>query len=165
MLIAVVIGFVICWTPLHIWNLAITYFPDAILRFESDEQLTQIVAMQIAFHMLAVAHSFINPIVYSFMSMSFRVSTTEMCIHATFNTYFDLLLLFLRKNCVVFSVAATRSHHLSNHTIIIIIIATSLLVRQCIMFKNCLKRAIANITNKVTTSGENLNGKFKACAG
>ncbi|KAI2799309.1 hypothetical protein BLOT_014470 [Blomia tropicalis] len=71
-MMVVVIVFILCWSPLQLYNVLTIYFPQKFRSFSSDAELTRYVVTYMAFHLLAMAHSFVNPIVYSFMSQSFR---------------------------------------------------------------------------------------------
>ncbi|CAM1321194.1 Uncharacterised protein g7711 [Pycnogonum litorale] len=68
MLVAVVVLFIVCWTPILITNLLTSYqyLP------ELNEGYTK--PMRTAFHLMAYFNSCINPIVYGFMSKNFRLS-------------------------------------------------------------------------------------------
>ncbi|KAF2882316.1 hypothetical protein ILUMI_23881 [Ignelater luminosus] len=68
MLVAVVVLFAICWGPLLIDNVLTAY---NILPMQRTEYLKY---MATAFHLMAYFNSCINPIIYGFMSKSFRES-------------------------------------------------------------------------------------------
>ncbi|XP_008193428.2 QRFP-like peptide receptor [Tribolium castaneum] len=68
MLVAVVVLFAICWTPLLIDNLLTAY------EIHPNIRCGFLKYMSIAFHLLAYFNSCINPIIYGFMSKSFRES-------------------------------------------------------------------------------------------
>ena len=73
MLVAVVILFLICWLPIKILMTVITYSPEWL--FIDDPQSNNVyIASYFICHWMAMANSFVNPIIYSFMSKSFRVS-------------------------------------------------------------------------------------------
>ncbi|XP_019880303.1 QRFP-like peptide receptor isoform X2 [Aethina tumida] len=66
MLIAVVVVFAICWTPLLVDNVLMAFDILPALRGGSLKQ------MNTAFHLMAYCNSSLNPIIYGFMSRSFR---------------------------------------------------------------------------------------------
>ena len=76
MLVAVVILFVICWLPMKTFMLLIAFWPSMI-------DIESVVGYYIYFgtyflcHWLSMANSFVNPIIYCFMSKSFRVSQVQ----------------------------------------------------------------------------------------
>ncbi len=70
---AVIILFVICWTPVKTKQIIHSYFRD-LFNICSMKSYYLVTTITISFHWLAMAHSFVNPIIYSFMSNSFRVS-------------------------------------------------------------------------------------------
>ncbi|XP_046400547.1 gastrin/cholecystokinin type B receptor-like [Ischnura elegans] len=80
MLVIVVLLFVICWAPVLIDNVLIAYQILPGLR-DSNSTLRH---MGNAFHLMSYFNSCINPIVYGFMSKSFRVSFRKVlckCCH------------------------------------------------------------------------------------
>ena len=68
----IIILFDICWFPIKLYQFLIDY---DLITFCSEMQFNALIYTYITFHWLAMANSFINPIVYSFYSRSFRVST------------------------------------------------------------------------------------------
>ncbi len=76
---AVIILFVICWTPVKTKQIIRSYFPD-LFNICSMNSFYWVTTITISFHWLAMAHSFVNPIIYSFMSKSFRVSVNHLFI-------------------------------------------------------------------------------------
>ncbi|XP_034251332.1 gastrin/cholecystokinin type B receptor-like [Thrips palmi] len=73
MLVAVVVVFVICWAPLLVDNLLTAYgvLPHG---YERVGDLKGYKYMSVCFHLLSYFNSCVNPIVYGFMSRSFRES-------------------------------------------------------------------------------------------
>lgn len=73
MLVAVVVVFVICWAPLLLDNLLTSYgvFPHSYERVGDQVGYKY---MSVCFHLLSYFNSCVNPIVYGFMSRSFRES-------------------------------------------------------------------------------------------
>lgn len=69
----VVLMFILSWLPLHLHS-AITHFIPEVRIFSDELQLNSYVISFFACHWLAMAHSCVDPIIYSFMSSSFRVS-------------------------------------------------------------------------------------------
>lgn len=85
MLVAVVILFLICWLPIKILMTVITYSPEWL--FIDDLQSNNVyIATFFICHWMAMANSFVNPIIYSFMSKSFRVGITFFLLFP-FNTF------------------------------------------------------------------------------
>jgi hypothetical protein len=70
---AVIILFVICWTPVKTKQIIRSYFRN-FFYICSMKSYYLVTTITLSFHWLAMAHSFVNPIIYSFMSKSFRVS-------------------------------------------------------------------------------------------
>lgn len=68
----VVAAFILCWTPLQLFNVITSLFPST-MTFNSEAELNFYVVPFFIFHWLAMSHSCLNPIIYSFMSISFRV--------------------------------------------------------------------------------------------
>ena len=66
MLVAVVLLFVICWSPYLIDNVLMSF--DVLPAARTG----RIKHMRIAFHLLSYVNSCINPFVYGFMSRNFR---------------------------------------------------------------------------------------------
>ncbi len=76
---AVIILFAICWTPVKTSQIIRSYFPE-LFNICSMNSFYWVTTITISFHWLAMAHSFVNPIIYSFMSKSFRVSVNHLFI-------------------------------------------------------------------------------------
>ena len=115
MLATIVVLFGICWLPIHIFILVLDYNPS--LEKEYRRTLT---ILYIVIHWLAMANSFMNPIIYGFMNDNFRVSrhlttsgisTSGWGVHCflffvfiflqgevNHQTYQDFLLIYLRKD-------------------------------------------------------------------
>ncbi|CAI9738560.1 substance-K receptor-like [Octopus vulgaris] len=73
MLVTIVVLFGICWLPIHIYTLFIDYHPELFGSPTFDVMLVFIVV-----HWLAMAHSFMNPIIYGFMNDNFRDDLIEL---------------------------------------------------------------------------------------
>ncbi|XP_071107655.1 substance-K receptor-like [Haliotis cracherodii] len=65
MLVIIVVLFGLCWLPLHTFFLLESFIPE--LMREADKN-----ALYYACHWLAMANSFVNPVIYGFMNDSFR---------------------------------------------------------------------------------------------
>jgi hypothetical protein len=65
-----VILFALCWLPIQIFNLIAWLFPVSL---DTDLQYNLYVGLYFASHWLSMSHSFINPLIYSYMSTNFRV--------------------------------------------------------------------------------------------
>lgn len=72
MMAIVVALFIICWLPIQIFGLLVHLKPDVFFPLD-DEDFPGFVAIFLCCHWLAMANSFVNPIVYCFMSDNFRV--------------------------------------------------------------------------------------------
>ncbi len=73
MMFAVVLLYGICWTPIKIYQIILNFYPD-IFSFCSSIKYYILVGIYFFCHFVAMTNSFVNPIIYSFMSKSFRVS-------------------------------------------------------------------------------------------
>ncbi|XP_052120550.1 QRFP-like peptide receptor [Frankliniella occidentalis] len=73
MLVAVVVVFVICWAPLLIEHVLTSYGVIAKNEERTGDKVW-LKYMSIGFHLLSYFNSCVNPIVYGFMSRSFRES-------------------------------------------------------------------------------------------
>ncbi|KAH7984110.1 hypothetical protein HPB52_017133 [Rhipicephalus sanguineus] len=73
MLATVVLMFAVCWLPIHLMNL-ILYFDRAAMQPDTAEQEYLYIAAFFSCHWFSMANSFVNPIIYCFMSDNFRVS-------------------------------------------------------------------------------------------
>ena len=79
MLITIVALFAICWLPSHIFQLVRVFNKDLLLRFiGNDASSPKYLAIVISSHWLSMAHSFVNPIIYSFMSDNFKVCFCQL---------------------------------------------------------------------------------------
>ncbi|CAG2112942.1 unnamed protein product [Medioppia subpectinata] len=68
----IVIMFAICWLPIQMFGLLVWFYPKWILNAETSLQYYTFVGMYFFCHWISMAHSFMNPIIYSFMSENFR---------------------------------------------------------------------------------------------
>lgn len=64
--------FIVCWSPLQLFTMVAEFVPT-ILLIESDEQYKLFVYGYLGSHLMAMAHSLVNPVVYCFISRNFRV--------------------------------------------------------------------------------------------
>ncbi|XP_075680424.1 orexin receptor type 2-like [Dermatophagoides pteronyssinus] len=71
MLIIIIGVFTICWLPIQLFNILI-YFKSNFLRVDSEFKYYAFVGSYFFCHWISMAHSFMNPIIYSFMSKNFR---------------------------------------------------------------------------------------------
>ncbi len=60
----------ICWAPIKLYQFLLDY---GVLSYCSQFSLQAIVATYFSCHWLAMANSAVNPIIYSWMSVNFRV--------------------------------------------------------------------------------------------
>ncbi|XP_064459113.1 RYamide receptor-like [Ornithodoros turicata] len=79
MLATVVVMFAICWLPIHLLNL-ILYFDRDAMSFDSDVQEYVYYAAFFTCHWFSMANSFVNPIIYCFMSDNFRVDLRQLIL-------------------------------------------------------------------------------------
>lgn len=78
MLITIVILFAICWLPIHLFQLTRMFWSESLMAFiGNDASSTQYLVIVITSHWLSMANSFVNPLIYCFMSDNFRVSTFD----------------------------------------------------------------------------------------
>nr|XP_046919353.1 neuropeptide Y receptor type 5-like [Dermatophagoides farinae] len=77
MLVAVVILFLICWSPIKILMTVITYSPEWLFIHDPSSNNFYIASYFVC-HWMAMANSFVNPIIYSFMSKSFRIDLRDL---------------------------------------------------------------------------------------
>ncbi|CAG2168460.1 unnamed protein product, partial [Oppiella nova] len=69
----IVILFIVFWLPIQLYNLIIWYNPFLIIR-ALNYNMDAYIALFFVCHWISSAHSFVNPIIYGFMSDNFRVS-------------------------------------------------------------------------------------------
>src|SRR5690625_684603 len=60
----------LCWAPIKLYQFLLY---NDFISYCSETQFYTLIALYIGCHWLAMANSFVNPIVYSFMSKSFLV--------------------------------------------------------------------------------------------
>lgn len=71
MLFMVVALYGTCWAPIKLYQFLLDY---GVLSYCSQFSLQALVVAYFSCHWLAMFNSAINPIIYSFFSLSFRVS-------------------------------------------------------------------------------------------
>ncbi|CAG2172497.1 unnamed protein product [Oppiella nova] len=73
MLSTIVILFALCWLPIHVLNLLISFKREWLEGLYVTEAGNQTyVALIISAHWLSMSNSFVNPVIYCFMSDNFR---------------------------------------------------------------------------------------------
>lgn len=87
MLVTIVILFVLCWLPIHIHTFIVWFYP---IEFHEFQHYILFVLSFFICHWLAMAHSFLNPIIYGFMSENFKVKLRI--------EIFAFLILRIKKN-------------------------------------------------------------------
>jgi hypothetical protein len=73
MLVFLVISFAICWLPIQLFHL-IMWLCDSCRTFSNQFESNLYYGTFCLFHFLSMAHTLIDPIIYSFMSHNFKVS-------------------------------------------------------------------------------------------
>nr|XP_018911135.1 PREDICTED: neuropeptide Y receptor-like isoform X1 [Bemisia tabaci]XP_018911136.1 PREDICTED: neuropeptide Y receptor-like isoform X1 [Bemisia tabaci] len=77
MLVTIVILFALCWLPLQLFLLLYYFYPEiSAYRTESEKRVYAL--SYFLCHWLANANSFVNPLVYCFMSDNFRADLKEL---------------------------------------------------------------------------------------
>ncbi|KAH7643102.1 myokinin receptor-like protein [Dermatophagoides farinae] len=71
MLVTIVVLFAMCWFPIHLFQLLVWFHPT-IQNQKTTFSYYLYVGSYFVCHWLAMAHSFVNPFVYCFMSGNFR---------------------------------------------------------------------------------------------
>ncbi|XP_077985205.1 RYamide receptor-like [Glandiceps talaboti] len=69
MLVIAVLAFFICWLPIQIFYILVQYYPTEVLNPDNKPEMMRL------FHLmtfLAMSHSFVNPVIYTFMMGRFR---------------------------------------------------------------------------------------------
>lgn len=74
MLILIVGFFALAWLPLQTFNLIYAFTPDLLVRLVGHFGQPTYMTLFLACHWLAMSHSCVNPVIYCFMSDTFRVS-------------------------------------------------------------------------------------------
>nr|XP_046910431.1 neuropeptide Y receptor type 2-like [Dermatophagoides farinae] len=71
-MLTMVVGlFIICWLPIHFFNLLL-YFEPSIMNIETEVMYNVYYSSFFVSHFLSMVHNLMNPIVYCFMSENFR---------------------------------------------------------------------------------------------
>ncbi|XP_037570441.2 substance-P receptor [Dermacentor silvarum] len=79
MLATVVLMFAVCWLPIHMMNLVVYFDRDAMLPDTAEQEYLYIAAF-FSCHWFSMANSFVNPIIYCFMSDNFRVDLRQLVL-------------------------------------------------------------------------------------
>ncbi len=90
MLFTVILLYGVCWAPIKIYQFLLDH---GWMGFCSELSLILLTHSYFACHWIAMASSAINPIIYSFLSLSFRVSFVELLAKAA-----QLSIFFLKQN-------------------------------------------------------------------
>ncbi|XP_054157023.1 RYamide receptor-like [Oppia nitens] len=81
MLSTIVILFALCWLPIHVLNLVISFKSEWLESLNSMDSGPQLyVALVISAHWLSMSNSFVNPVIYCFMSDNFRTDLKCLAI-------------------------------------------------------------------------------------
>ena len=73
MLVTIVLTFALCWLPLHLYMLL-----GNVARQVLVDNPSSTFPLFFTIHWLAMANSFINPIIYGFLNDGFRVRTIKL---------------------------------------------------------------------------------------
>lgn len=79
MLFTVILLYGVCWAPIKIYQFLLDH---GWMGFCSELSLILLTHSYFACHWIAMASSAINPIIYSFLSLSFRVSFVDLLAKA-----------------------------------------------------------------------------------
>ena len=83
MLILIVIMFLVCWLPIQLFILIVDFAPALLQSIKTQQDEPVYLGVFYACHWMAMANSFINPIIYCFLNESFRVSANIYLNQAT----------------------------------------------------------------------------------
>ncbi|UXI18552.1 isoleucine-tRNA ligase [Sarcoptes scabiei] len=84
MMFTVILLYGICWMPIKLYQFLLDY---GLISYCTENELYAMVSLFFLCHWMAMANSFVNPIIYSFMSKSFRNDFTK--ISQTFRQTFS----------------------------------------------------------------------------
>lgn len=76
----IIVLYDVCWFPIKMYQFL---YECDFITYCSETQFRVVIYTYLACHWVAMANSFVNPIVYSFTSQSFRVS----CQHVEYNIW------------------------------------------------------------------------------
>ncbi|XP_077991047.1 neuromedin-K receptor-like [Glandiceps talaboti] len=76
MLFIVVLAFGLCWMPLDTFNFVVTLYPEYLTYYYRD----YVVPIFLTSHWLAMANSFLNPVLYSCLHEGFRNDFKHLCV-------------------------------------------------------------------------------------
>ncbi|XP_035216944.1 prolactin-releasing peptide receptor-like [Stegodyphus dumicola] len=79
MMAIVVALFALSWLPIQIFSLLVYFSPETVLPV-LDEDFPGFAAAFLCCHWLSMANSFVNPIVYCFMSDNFRTDLRQLLL-------------------------------------------------------------------------------------
>ncbi|OWA52255.1 putative Tachykinin-like peptides receptor 99D [Hypsibius exemplaris] len=83
MLLLVVVLFGVCWFPLHFLFLLMDFFPEALNNWRTAGDGVLFTYIFLAIHFVAMSSSFVNPLIYSFMSQNFRNDVRQIWRHGS----------------------------------------------------------------------------------
>ncbi|XP_076315750.1 QRFP-like peptide receptor [Tachypleus tridentatus] len=104
MLAVVVLLFAVCWLPIHIFNMLIYFKEDFTVVSSQGEYLAFVVSF-FCCHWFSMANSFVNPIIYCFMSENFKADLKQICF---------ICYTWRTKTVTRLNVHFTRSRHTSS---------------------------------------------------
>lgn len=90
----------LCWAPIKLFQFLLDY---GIISYCTEREMYTWIGIYFVCHWTAMSNSFVNPIVYSFMSSSFRVSfvyytTKKFPVFYIFSIVQFFIFLYLTKN-------------------------------------------------------------------
>src|SRR6218665_889546 len=91
MMFTVILLYGFCWFPIKVFQVLLDF---NLISYCSRTQLHTLVTIYFVCHWTAMANSFVNPIIYSFMSRSFRVSLLPSYFHDFHSNIFQIFTLY-----------------------------------------------------------------------
>lgn len=106
MLIAIIVVFIICWAPILVNNVLVSFEILPFLHIGYYKHMRE------AFYVMAYANSCVNPIVYGFMSKNFRRTFKMALCRCLHGSQYVREWTFRRQN----STPSRASHQAYNHS-------------------------------------------------
>ena len=80
MLMTIVLLFMLCWLPIQLFILVVDLAPSLVEQIYTLTDEYIYLAVFIMCHWLAMANSFMNPIIYCFLNENFRVTVKHLSV-------------------------------------------------------------------------------------